>query len=91
VDFVEQEFRKLGFETTRNRPYAGGYITEHYGAPASDLHALQIEINRGLYMDEQKHLKRPDFEAFSERMATIVERIARAPLSSFGALRTAAE
>ena len=35
-----------------NRPYAGGYITEHYGRPARDVHAVQIEINRGLYLDE---------------------------------------
>ncbi|WP_020177485.1 N-formylglutamate amidohydrolase [Methylopila sp. M107] len=91
VDFVEQEFRRQGFDTTRNRPYAGGYITEHYGAPASDLHALQIEINRALYMDEQRHEKRRDFAAFVDRMSTIVERISRAPLASFGALRSAAE
>jgi N-formylglutamate amidohydrolase len=36
-----------------NRPYAGGYITEHYGRPARDVHAVQIEINRGLYLNEQ--------------------------------------
>ncbi len=36
----------------RNKPYAGGYITEHYGNPSAGLHAVQIEINRGLYMDE---------------------------------------
>ena len=35
-----------------NRPYAGGYITEHYGAPAAGAHALQLEVNRGLYMHE---------------------------------------
>jgi N-formylglutamate amidohydrolase len=36
-----------------NRPYAGGYITEHYGRPPRDVHAVQIEINRGLYLNEQ--------------------------------------
>lgn len=41
-----------GYVVTRNKPYAGGYITEHYGSPARGLHAVQIEINRGLYMDE---------------------------------------
>ena len=36
----------------RNTPYAGGYTTEHYGRPARRVHALQIELNRALYLDE---------------------------------------
>ncbi|QFT30019.1 N-formylglutamate amidohydrolase [Labrenzia sp. THAF82] len=44
--------RNLGYSVSRNKPYAGGFITEHYGRPASGLHALQIEINRGLYLNE---------------------------------------
>ena len=42
----------MGYTVAHNKPYAGGFITEHYGRPARDLHALQIEVNRGLYMDE---------------------------------------
>ncbi|MEO0328971.1 MAG: N-formylglutamate amidohydrolase [Pseudomonadota bacterium] len=45
-------FEQLGYRTEVNRPYAGGFITEHYGRPFNGLHALQIEINRSLYMDE---------------------------------------
>jgi len=37
---------------TRNAPYAGGYTTEYYGRPARGVHALQIEVNRALYVDE---------------------------------------
>jgi N-formylglutamate deformylase len=48
--------RSLGFSVVRNKPYAGGYITEHYGRPARGYHALQIEINRGLYMDEDRQM-----------------------------------
>ena len=44
---------------TRNKPYAGGFITEHYGNPAHGCHAIQIEINRGLYMDERRLEKSP--------------------------------
>lgn len=44
--------KNMGYSVNRNKPYAGGFITEHYGRPASGLHALQIEINRGLYLDE---------------------------------------
>jgi N-formylglutamate amidohydrolase len=53
VDLVESTLRGAGLNVRRNKPYAGGYITEHYGAPATGRHALQIEINRGLYMDER--------------------------------------
>ncbi|MCA0357157.1 MAG: N-formylglutamate amidohydrolase [Proteobacteria bacterium] len=49
---VERELETLGYNVTRNAPYAGGYTTEHYGRPARRTHALQIEINRALYMDE---------------------------------------
>ena len=49
---VERELEALGYRCARNAPYAGGYTTEHYGRPARRTHALQIEINRGLYLDE---------------------------------------
>ena len=52
IDIAEQAFRRLGLTVTRNRPYAGGFITEHYGAPTTGVHALQIEVNRALYMNE---------------------------------------
>jgi N-formylglutamate amidohydrolase len=51
--FLKDTLSTLGYEVHMNRPYAGGYITEHYGRPARDVHAVQIEINRGLYLDEQ--------------------------------------
>jgi N-formylglutamate amidohydrolase len=52
IDIAEEAFRSRGLTVTRNRPYAGGFITEHYGAPGAGVHALQIEVNRALYMDE---------------------------------------
>ncbi|MCV9966488.1 N-formylglutamate amidohydrolase [Pararhizobium sp. BT-229] len=56
----------LGFSVARNKPYAGGFITEHYGRPARGLHALQIEINRGLYVDEVTLRKKPDFSMLAQ-------------------------
>ncbi|MDB5483120.1 MAG: formiminoglutamase [Caulobacteraceae bacterium] len=50
---AEQCFRDLGYSVARNAPYAGGYTTEHYGRPLRRVHALQVEINRALYMDER--------------------------------------
>ena len=52
----------LGYSVSRNKPYAGGFITEHYGRPARGLHALQIEINRSLYVNEQTFEKTDGFD-----------------------------
>jgi len=53
TDLAEQVLSNLGYRVQRNRPYAGGFITRHYGNPADSMHAMQIEINRALYMDER--------------------------------------
>jgi N-formylglutamate amidohydrolase len=53
TDLVESTLRDRGYVVVRNKPYAGGFITEHYGAPALGRHALQVEVNRSLYMDER--------------------------------------
>jgi len=42
----------LRYRVKRNDPYAGGYVTRHYGRPRDGVHVLQIEIARRLYMDE---------------------------------------
>jgi N-formylglutamate amidohydrolase len=49
---VERELTGLGYAVARNAPYAGGYTTEHYGRPTRKVHALQIEVNRALYLNE---------------------------------------
>ncbi len=51
---VESLLVDMGYSVRRNDPYAGGYITRHYGRPRHGVHALQIEISRALYMDEQR-------------------------------------
>jgi N-formylglutamate amidohydrolase len=51
--FLREALAGLGYDVQMNRPYAGGYITEHYGRPARDVHAVQIEINRGRYLNER--------------------------------------
>ena len=50
--WIEQFFATRGLRTVRNKPYAGGFITETYGAPHHGRHVIQIEINRSLYMNE---------------------------------------
>jgi len=54
VDMIDFFFGNKGYSTERNKPYAGGFITEYYGDPATGRHALQIELNRALYMDEER-------------------------------------
>ena len=53
INFVEKIFEGFGYKVARNKPFAGGFTTHHYGSPQGGLHALQIEINRALYMDEK--------------------------------------
>jgi N-formylglutamate amidohydrolase len=71
---VERELEAMGYRVTRNAPYAGGYTTEHYGRPARRTHALQIEINRALYMNE---VTREPTEGL-ERLTADAERLTRA-------------
>ncbi len=54
--------QNMGYHVTLNRPYAGGYITENYGRPDRGVHALQVEINRALYMDETTHTPHSGFQ-----------------------------
>jgi N-formylglutamate amidohydrolase len=49
---MEKTLEGLGYRVARNAPYAGGYTTEHYGRPTRRTHAIQVEINRALYMNE---------------------------------------
>lgn len=67
---------ELGFSVARNKPYAGGFITEHYGRPARGLHALQLEINRSLYIDELTLEKKPQFARLAADMLTFVAQLA---------------
>jgi N-formylglutamate amidohydrolase len=56
----------MGYTVGHNKPYAGGFITEHYGRPTRGFHALQIEVNRGLYMNERTLEKTHGFDALVE-------------------------
>ncbi|MGZ5917059.1 MAG: N-formylglutamate amidohydrolase [Methyloceanibacter sp.] len=68
------QLRALGYAVALNKPYAGGYITEHYGRPQLGRHALQVEINRALYMDETTFERSAGFDGLKRDL----ERMARA-------------
>lgn len=65
---VETLLRKNSFSVRRNVPYAGGFSTLNYGQPANNIHALQIEINRALYLNEKDIEKNARFEAVKDRL-----------------------
>ena len=67
--------RDLGYRVAVNKPYAGGFITEHYGRPVNGLHALQIEVNRALYMDEARLEKSPNFAPLASDIEAFVSRL----------------
>ena len=73
--FIEEAFTSLGYSVARNSPYAGGYCTVNYGKPGKGIHAIQIEINRALYMNEamqEPHM--PSFMKLQEDLAFVIER-----------------
>ena len=75
---VEQVLGGLGYDVRRNDPYAGGYITRHYGRPREGVHALQIEVARRLYMDEGTLLRAEGFEPLRTRLDTLLGELAEA-------------
>ena len=76
VNAAERFLSQQGFRVTRNRPYAGGYTTRYYGQPRHQINALQIEINRALYMNEDDCSPLPNFFSLAETMAGLVQSLA---------------
>jgi N-formylglutamate amidohydrolase len=81
----------MGYTVAHNKPYAGGFITEHYGRPARGLHALQIEVNRGLYMNERTYERSAGFAALANDMTRFAAAMAEAEAAAFAPARLAAE
>ncbi len=90
IDAFEAQFQAHGFRVVRNKPYAGGFITEHYGEPSLGRHALQIEVNRALYMNESSLALTADFPRLMESLTAIVAAVANGP-GEMPAPRMAAE
>jgi N-formylglutamate deformylase len=91
TDAVEAALQDAGYSVSRNKPYAGGFITEHYGNPPAGLHAIQLEINRALYMDERKYEPIAAFSRLAADLEALAERLAAIPLEELRPYRAAAE
>ena len=69
---TETVLRDLGYRVTRNMPYSGGFTTMHYGQPSRGVHALQIEINRAIYMDESRFQQSARFAALRQHLGVMI-------------------
>ena len=78
--------RGQGYSVSRNKPYAGGFITEHYGNPAAGLHAIQLELNRALYMDERRFERSATFGRLAADLEALADCLAAIPLRGAAAL-----
>ena len=76
VERIEAAFASAGLRVVRNMPFAGAYITQAYGRPSRHQHAVQVEIDRALYMDERKVEPRADFADFQRLLAGVVAELA---------------
>ncbi len=70
--FLDERLSAQGFRVRRNDPYAGGYITRHYGTPRHGVHAVQIELCRARYMDEAYYQKSAEFQDTQRRITQVL-------------------
>jgi N-formylglutamate amidohydrolase len=78
LEAARQFLAERGFAVAINAPYAGGFTTDHYGDPRRQRHALQIEINRALYMDERNYRRKPRFARLAAEMGELIGRLSLA-------------
>jgi N-formylglutamate deformylase len=91
ADTVEAALQEAGYSVSRNKPYAGGFITEHYGNPAAGFHSIQLEVNRALYMDERRYEPVPSFNRLAADLLALAEHVAALPIEELRPYRAAAE
>lgn len=77
VERVEAAFAAAGFTVARNAPFAGAYIAQAYGRPSKMQHAIQVEIDRSLYMDEQRIEPSDQFDSLRKTLRGVIAEIAQ--------------
>ena len=88
---VEERLKAHGLSVLRNRPYAGGFITQSHGAPFRGHHALQIEVNRALYLNEQTLEKSAGFQPLKSALGEVIGELLAEVEQRFAPRRLAAE
>ncbi len=76
IEAVRSFLTRRNFSVAMNTPYAGGFTTAHYGNPRRGRHALQIEINRALYMDERRCRRKPELSRLASEMTALIAHLA---------------
>ena len=76
TDAIERAISGCGYAVARNKPFAGGFTTRHYGQPRDGVHTVQIEINRALYMDELNIRKNANFDQVAAQMTDVIAALA---------------
>jgi N-formylglutamate amidohydrolase len=78
IDLIDLHFREAGLSVKHDDPYRGGWTTSTYGAPRRGQHAVQIELNRALYVDEQtSEIKRQEFARLQTVLAELVDKLGK--------------
>lgn len=77
VQVVEDAFVKLGYKVVRNNPYKGGYLVTHYGKVEENRHSMQVEINRALYMNEERFVPNSNYAQFQKSITWVASEIAK--------------
>jgi N-formylglutamate deformylase len=85
---AEHAFETHGFSVARNTPYAGGYTTHLHGRRGGPVQALQIEISRSLYLDEDRIVPNAHFANLRMRVGDALRALVSADLSAIGLPRT---
>ncbi|WP_428546116.1 N-formylglutamate amidohydrolase [Profundibacter sp.] len=75
VDRIEAAFVGAGLTVVRNMPFAGAYVAQHYGRPSLNRHAVQVEIDRSLYMNEKLVRPNANFRNFQKLITSIASEI----------------
>lgn len=75
IEEVDRAFQDAGLRTSRNLPFAGAHVTQNYGRPTNGHHAIQIEVDRGLYMDEAEIEPNENFDAFKTVLSHVIGRL----------------
>lgn len=90
-DAVTDAVKSEGWSIRRNIPFSGAYICSAYGRPGQNIHVVQLEIDRSLYMDEATISLRPDSAEFAEKLARVIRKLASLDVESRGSDQIAAE
>ncbi len=88
---LEDMFQNKGYNTVRNYPYAGGFVTSHYGQPENNVEVIQIEINRDIYLNPASFHRKPDYARLAEDLNSICRDMLPKAINMSGNMPLAAE